>query len=106
MPMLIFRAWATCGGAGPVTQSHWTAAVEKTLIFSVTDWKNIIFNFCFCTFLNLGEESLAFDILEQLTHVERFDMVLLFMSAKEKNGMCYSLFCDMKGRFLNSTLYG
>ncbi|CAH3190861.1 unnamed protein product [Porites evermanni] len=32
-----------------------------------------------------GEESLAFDILEQLTHVERFDMVLLFMSAKEKN---------------------
>lgn len=32
-----------------------------------------------------GEESLACDILEQLTHVERFDMVLLFMSAKEKN---------------------
>ena len=30
--MLIFRAWATCGGAGPVTQSHWTAAVERTLI--------------------------------------------------------------------------
>ena len=48
---------------------------------------------------------MACDILEQLTHVERFDMVLLFMSAKEKNGMCYSvratsLFCDMKGRFL------
>ena len=49
---------------------------------------------------------MAFDILEQLTHVERFDMVLLFMSAEEKNGMRYSLFCDMKGRFSNSTLYG
>jgi len=62
--------------------------------------------FYFCTFLNLGEESLAYDILEQLTHVERFDMVLLFMSAKEKNGMCNSVRatwlipCDMKGRFL------
>lgn len=32
-----------------------------------------------------GEGKLACDILEQLSHVERFDMVLLFMSAKEKN---------------------
>ena len=32
-----FELGATCGGAGPVTQSHWTAAVERTLIFSVTD---------------------------------------------------------------------
>ena len=96
------------GLTGPVTQSRWTAAVEKTLIFlffpespisvSLTD-ENFFFKFYFCAFLNIGEESLAFDILEQLTHVERFDMVLLFMSAKDKNGMCYSLFCDMKGRF-------
>ena len=62
---------------------------ESPISVSLTD-KNIIFKFYFCIFLNLGEESLAFDILEQLTHVERFDMVLLFMSAKEKNGMCYS----------------
>ena len=34
----------------------------------------------------LGEEKLACDILEQLSHVERFDMVLLFMSPTEKNG--------------------
>ena len=34
----------------------------------------------------LGEEKLACDILEQLSHVERFGMVLLFMSATEKNG--------------------
>ena len=34
----------------------------------------------------LGEEKLACTILEQLTKVERFDMVLLFLSAEEKNG--------------------
>ena len=34
----------------------------------------------------LGEEKLAGTILEQLTKVERFDMVLLFLSAEEKNG--------------------
>ena len=42
-------------------------------------------------FLFLGEEKLACDILEQLSHVERFDMVLLFMSAKDKNGKDSSL---------------
>lgn len=31
-----------------------------------------------------GEEKLACNILEELSHVERFDMVLLFMSSKEK----------------------
>lgn len=31
-----------------------------------------------------GEEKLACHILEELSHVERFDMVLLFMSSKEK----------------------
>ncbi|XP_078383577.1 sperm-associated antigen 1-like [Oculina patagonica] len=31
-----------------------------------------------------GEEKLAWDILEQLSQAERFDMVLLFMSSKEK----------------------
>ena len=34
----------------------------------------------------LGEENLAWNILDQLSHVERFDMVLLFMSSKEKKG--------------------
>lgn len=29
---------------------------------------------------------MAWDILEQLSHAERFDMVLLFMSSKEKKG--------------------
>lgn len=71
---------------------------ESPISVSLTD-ENFFFKFYFCAFLNIGGESLAFDILEQLTHVERFDMVFLFMSAKEKNGMCYSLFCDMKGRF-------
>ena len=33
-----------------------------------------------------GEEKLACHILEELSHVERFDMVLLFMSSKEKKG--------------------
>ncbi|XP_066023356.1 RNA polymerase II-associated protein 3-like [Pocillopora verrucosa] len=31
-----------------------------------------------------GEEKLACHILGELSHVERFDMVLLFMSSKEK----------------------
>lgn len=36
-------------------------------------------------FVPQGEEKLACAILEQLTHVERFDVVLLFLSTKEKN---------------------
>lgn len=42
-----------------------------------------------------GEEKLACDILEQLSHVERFDMVLLFMSAKEKDEL-QQLFCKLE----------
>ena len=42
----------------------------------------------------LGEEKLACTILEQLTKVERFDMVLLFLSAEEKNGK------DVEGFFI------
>ena len=37
-------------------------------------------------YILLGEDNLAWDILEQLSHVERFDMVVLFMSSKEKEG--------------------
>ena len=42
----------------------------------------------------LGEEKLACTILDQLTKVERFDMVLLFLSAEEKNGK------DVEGFFI------
>ena len=33
-----------------------------------------------------GEEKLACHILEELSHVERFDMALLFMPSREKKG--------------------
>ena len=36
--------------------------------------------------ISLGEENLAWDILDELSHAERFDMVLLFLSSKDKKG--------------------
>jgi len=45
-----------------------------------------------------GEENLAWDILEQLSHVERFDMVLLFMSSKEKKEL-QQLFSKLQASF-------
>lgn len=47
-----------------------------------------------------GEEKLACTILEQLTKVERFDMVLLFLSAEEKNEL-QELFSNLQARVSN-----
>jgi len=45
-----------------------------------------------------GEENLAWDILEQLSHVQRFDMVVLFMSSKEKEEL-QQLFSKLQASF-------
>jgi len=47
-----------------------------------------------------GEEKLACTILEQLTQVERFDMVLLFLSTEEKNEL-QELFSNLQASVSN-----
>ena len=56
------------------------------VLFDVITAGSLVFD-CFVP----GEEKSAFEILSRLHEVQRFDMVLMFLSPKDKNGEAVSL---------------